>query len=158
MSEVKLLSDKKYQKLFDQYEQYEREKLEKECLRDLNGIHQNRMRNENFISQQISNVIEGIKNKIKRDGIPDGFTYSQTTWGFEPLKNSDLKEIISTYFDPSITISVSQSSSSECNYITVVLSESQTTRDIKANKVEVEKEVRRQKLLNELNYLDNKSN
>ena len=154
MDSKSLLADKKYQDILNASFDKHRNELKQKFDKDLASLEQSRVSHEHYLNSQLYGVIEGIKEQSRKDGVPDGFTYRQTTWGFGPLKESQVAEIIATQFDPNIKISVKFSDSQDCGYIHVTLSESQTTRYIRAKKTHAAKEKKRQDLLKQLRTLD----
>ncbi len=143
-SDYKIVLSEAQLQRFKDATQRERDTLAKRYQQQLSKLGDNESRDIACAKKSVATLIRNLKKQCHEEGVKDGIEYSSTTWGFGYLTTDDIAELIKNEFDPSVTVKVHFSSSQDCHYIHVSISESQETKDLRARRA---KEKKRKELL-----------
>jgi hypothetical protein len=92
MDSKTLLANKKYQDILDAQYAKQKNDIEQKFAKDLANLNESRRTCEYSLNRELYQVIQGIKYQSQTDGVPDGFTYRQTTRDIRAKQAQDAKE------------------------------------------------------------------
>lgn len=124
--------------------------------RDIEQLAMSKSRIIHSIEKEIETVVTAIRKQLFYEGVADGISYHQTTFGFGCLTENDVANIIKTACHLSVNVTVKLRASQDCWHVYVDIEESPNTKQMRQDQRELkeynellrQQEVIRKKLQN----------